>query len=123
MTAEPVDIAIPVLPSSDPEKAVALWRVAGFEDCMVFAEAGYGIARSGGVEFHFYQCDDRHVCENTSCYIRVADVDAWYRRLADKISAPARISDAPIDREWGMREFYIWDADGVLYKFGEELTH
>ena len=122
MTVEPVDIAIPVLPSSDPAKSVALWREAGFEDCMVFEEVGYGIARTGGVEFHFYQCDDPHVCENTSCYIRVADADAWHACLAPNIATPARVSDAPLDREWGMREFYIWDADGVLYKFGQMLA-
>jgi hypothetical protein len=28
-----------------------------------------------------------------------------------------RIS-APVDRDWGMREFYIWDPDGNLLKFG-----
>jgi hypothetical protein len=22
------------------------------------------------------------------------------------------------DREWGMREFYIWDPDGSLFRFG-----
>jgi len=119
MTPEPVDIAIPVLPSSDPARSVALWRDAGFEDCVVFPDHSYGIARDGGVELHFYRCDDGHVCENTSCYIRVADADAWHARLSPAITAPARISDAPMDREWGMREFYIWDADGVLYKFGQ----
>ena len=121
MTAEPVDIAIPVLPSSDPAASVAFWRGLGFADCLEFPGHGYAIARDGGVEFHFWQSDDRHVAENTSCYVRVADADAWHARLAPNVSAPARISDAPTDREWGMREFYIWDADGVLYKFGEVL--
>ena len=122
MTEESVDIAIPVLPSSNPAATVALWQGLGFEDCQVFAEAGYGIARSGCVEFHFYQCDDEHVCHNTSCYIRVTDADAWHARLAPKIAAPARVSEALLDREWGLREFYIWDADGVLYKFGQVLS-
>ena len=50
MTTEPADLAIPVLPSSDPAKTVALWQAAGFAECAVYPEAGYGIARSGGVD-------------------------------------------------------------------------
>lgn len=51
----------------------------------------------------------------------MSDVDAWFERLAPKVTAPARVSAAPEDREWGMREFYIWDRDGVLFKFGQVL--
>ena len=28
----------------------------------------------------------------------------------------------PQDTAWGMREFYIWDPDGNLLKFGQDLA-
>ncbi len=122
MSPEPVNVAIPILPSSDTAASVAFWKGLGFEIAHVFGGDGYGIVRDEGVEFHFIPFDDRHVAENTSCYIRVSDVDAWFARLAPKVDAPARVSDTVADREWGMREFYIWDQDGVLFKFGQVMV-
>ncbi|RVU38820.1 VOC family protein [Hwanghaeella grinnelliae] len=125
MSSEPVNVAIPILPSSDTAAAVAFWQGLGFEIGHVFGAenegGGYGIVRDGEVEFHFLDMADSHVAQNTSCYIRVSDVDAWFDRLAPKVKAPARVSEEPLDREWGMREFYIWDRDGVLFKFGQVL--
>lgn len=119
MSVEPINVSIPILPSSDPAAAVAFWRELGFDRTAVFGDHGYGIAGLDNVEFHFLQMEDRHVAENTSCYIRVDDVDAWFARMEPNVKAPARISDAPIDQVWGMREFFIWDRDGVLFKFGQ----
>ena len=41
-------------------------------------------------------------------------------RFTPTCSAPGRaaVSRHPVDRDWGMREFYIWDPDGNLLKFG-----
>ena len=118
-----MNVAIPILPSSDTAAAVAFWQGLGFEFGQVFGEetGGYGIVRDAEVEFHFLDMKDVHVAQNTSCYIRVSDVDAWFARLAPKVKAPARVSEEPVDREWGMREFYIWDRDGVLFKFGQVI--
>jgi catechol 2,3-dioxygenase-like lactoylglutathione lyase family enzyme len=76
----------------------------------------YGIVSRDDVEIHFWRCSERHIAENTSAYFRVDDIDAAHgdmRRAAEG----GRISPVA-EREWGMREFYIWDPDGNLLRSG-----
>ena len=47
--------------------------------------------------------------------LRAGKFTMEFAESADK--ALRRISEVT-DREWGMREFYVWDPDGNLLKFG-----
>ena len=88
----------------------------------------YGIAVKGDIELHFWLCADRHIAENTSCYIELAkadQIDELYDHLKQKEDAfaPGRLSEAPQTHGHGMREFYVWDPDGNLLRFGADTNN
>ena len=74
----------------------------------------YLILQRDGCELHFWPCDDRHIAENTSCYVRAntavlhADFTARGLQLAP-----------PVIQPWGMKEMFVIDPHGNLLKFGE----
>lgn len=108
--------AIPVLASLDMVRTLDFYREAlGFRT-QHFAAAGYGIALRGETELHFWACTEKHIAENTSCYIRVADIAAVHREFSAKLPAlPAVVHTA-----WGMDELHVLDPDGNLLKFGQD---
>jgi catechol 2,3-dioxygenase-like lactoylglutathione lyase family enzyme len=77
----------------------------------------YLIVSREGAEIHFWHCDDRHIAENTSCYIRVESTQALYTEF----SSNGLSLDPPLRREWGMQELYLIDPHGNLLKFGESV--
>ena len=74
----------------------------------------YLILQRGGCELHFWPCNERHIAENTSCYVR-GDVDALHADFTARGLALA----APVIQPWGMKEMVVIDPHGNLLKFGE----
>ena len=72
-----------------------------------------------GCEVHLWRCDDPAIAKVSSAYIRCTDVDALHVAMRGA-SNGGRIA-TPEDRDWGMREFYVWDPDGKLLKFGQPI--
>ncbi len=108
--------ACPILAALDIVAAAAWYREElGFRIALQLED--YAIVERDGVELHFWKCDERHIAENTSCYIRVDDVDELQRQFAG-LANGGRISHVQ-SREWGMREFYVWDPSGNLLRFGQ----
>lgn len=108
--------AIPVLASLDLTRTLDFYRsTLGFKTHH-FEEAFYGIAVRGDTELHFWHCDDRKIAENTSCYLRVPDIQAVYCELREKLPALGEV----VHTAWGMDELYVMDPDGNLIKFGQE---
>ena len=72
------------------------------------------IVERGGCEIHFWRCTERHIAENTSCYVR-GDTGVLHADFARRglVLAP------PQNRPWGMRELHVIDPHGNLLKFGE----
>ncbi len=68
-------------------------------------------------EVHFWLCEDSSLPENSSVYLRVNDIDTLYRRYEGSpyVVIPLQM------RPWGIREFYLKDPNGILYKFGEVI--
>lgn len=52
-----------------------------------------------------------------SIYINVTDVDALWASVRDRV----KVCYAPEEFDWGMREFGIWDLNGYLLQFGQDL--
>jgi len=105
---------IPTLATLDQEETIAFYRdKLGFS--LLRRDPDYLILRRDGFELHFWACDDRLIAENTSCYLRVSDVDALHREIA------GRGLDVipPSLRLWGMKEFYVIDPHGNLLRFGQ----
>ena len=115
MTSANFGKAIPVLASLDMARTLAFYAdVLGFTTHPVAGHT-YGIAVRGEVELHFWDCADRLIAENTSCYLRVDDLAAVHQELSLKLP-----DLAPVVRTgWGMDELYVIDLDGNLIKFGQ----
>jgi len=105
----------PTFPAADPA-ASAVW----YRDRLGFAVKAtmedYAIVGRGEVEIHFWRCADKAIAAATSAYVRPDDIDVLHAELAGAAEG-GRISEVA-DRDWGMREFYVWDPDGNLLRFG-----
>ncbi|WP_296148694.1 VOC family protein [uncultured Flavobacterium sp.] len=69
------------------------------------------------IELHLWKCTEKIVPENSSCYIHVNDLDAVFQRYQKILGDKIAIKIQP----WGMREFYIIDDSGNLFKFGQSI--
>ena len=77
---------------------------------------GYAILSRDGAELHFWLCIECHIAENTSCYVRVADIKALYLEF----KANGVVLEPPSVRPWGMEEIYVIDPHGNLIKCGQD---
>jgi catechol 2,3-dioxygenase-like lactoylglutathione lyase family enzyme len=112
-----IQSTIPVLASLDLAESASFYTERlGFEQ-KLFLPGQYLIVSREGAEIHFWPCKERHIAENTSCYIRTRDVDCLYREFL-----VARLElKPPITQTWGMRELYVIDTHGNLLKFGQGI--
>lgn len=109
--------AIPILASLNIERSLKFFNeVLGFKT-KHFEGFSYGMAARGDTEIHFWACDEKHIAENTSCYIRVADINALHAELSAKLPTLQGVTTTA----WGMAELYVFDPDGNLIKFGQEV--
>lgn len=106
----------PTFAAADPSASAAWYRdKLGF--AVKFEMDGYAIVgRDQEVEIHFWRCADKAIAENTSAYVRTDDIDGLHAEMTGAAEG-GRISEVA-DRDWGMREFYVWDPDGNLLRFG-----
>ena len=107
------DRAIPVLASLEIATSLDFFHKLGFET-HDFGDHNYSIAIREHIEIHFWLCADKHVAENTSCYVRVNDIHALHADLAKRFDV-GEIVETP----WGMDELYVIDPSGSLVKFGQ----
>ncbi|AFZ18873.1 DUF6331 family protein [Allocoleopsis franciscana] len=121
--AMPLDQAIPILLSRDISKSVYFYQKLGFEsNSPVNPAADYAILHRGSLEIHLTFYPDIVPTESyLACYLRVAQVDELlqeFQTLGLPTEGIPRIGPLE-DKPWGMREFYIVDADGNLLKIGQ----
>ncbi len=96
-----LDRAMPVLASQDIAASLDFFNKLGFET-RDFGDSTYGIAVREHIEIHFWLCADRHIAENTSCYLRVNDIRGLRADFASRIDV-GEVVETP----WGMEELYI----------------
>ncbi|MHC8407654.1 bleomycin resistance protein [Pseudomonas sp. TMB3-21] len=108
--------AIPILASTDIARTLDFYRGLGFK-AQHFEDFSYGMAAWGDVELLFWSCADKYIAENTSCYIRVDDIDAVHAVLKGALPELQDVSRTA----WGTAEIYVIDPDGNLLKFGQSL--
>lgn len=112
---EPIARAIPILPSLDIARTRAFYEESlGFSG-QLYEEEDYLILRRGEIELHFWLTEDKKLPPVSSAYIRGRDVPALHADFARR-GAP-KLSEITA-RPWGMTEFYLWDPDGNLLRFG-----
>jgi len=104
---------VPVLASLDLAETLRFYRERlGF--AALLEMDNYLILQRDGCELHFWACNERHIAENTSCYVR-ADTTALHADFAARGLPVA----APVVQPWGMKEMCVIDPHGNLLKFGE----
>ena len=96
-----IQSTIPVLASLDLNETVTFYTERlGFATGLHIDN--YVIVRRDGAEIHFWHCNERHIAENTSCYVRVADTQF----LFDEFKSRGLSIQPPEVRPWGMKELY-----------------
>lgn len=106
--------AVPILPARDIDEAVGFYGRLGFRTAARHPD--YAVLRRDGAELHLWLCDDRHIAENTACYLRANGIGALHREL---LAAEPGLLSAPHAKPWGMTEFEAWDPSGNLLRFGQ----
>ena len=113
-----IQSTVPVLASLDLNQSVAFYTERlGFAKQLQADD--YLIVSRDGAEIHFWLCHERHLAENTSCYVRVADTQLLFDEFTSR-GLPVR---PPEVRAWGMKELYVIDPHGNLLKFGEPVSN
>ncbi|QXJ22110.1 VOC family protein [Actinomadura graeca] len=119
--------AVPILPSRDLDETLGFYSRLGFEERGAWQEYGYLIVARGSVQLHFsLQPDVDPLATAGGCYLYVTDADALHR-IWDEVGVPtdratgSRLA-APVDTDWGMREFTLVDRSGNLLRVGSPLA-
>lgn len=110
--------AIPVLPTTNINTTILFYEtVLGFTSV---DQGSYAMLKKGSVEIHFILCNDKKLCENSSCYIRVTDVQCIYTDIAARgiIYPENKLQDLP----GGKKGFTLKDNNGILLRFVQETT-
>lgn len=110
-----IKTTIPVLASLNFQETTAFYiEKLGFTVRGQFED--YLIISRDDAEIYFWQCEDRMISENTSCYIRT--IGLW--ELYEEFNRRGLNVQSPKVQPWGMTELYVIDPHGNLLKFGEE---
>ena len=124
------NFAIPLLPCVSIDEQLSFYRAAGFD--VTFRQTkpnAYACVSYAGVELHFFTLKSLNPSESyCMCYIRVADVDAVYRDIADSLKrAYGKLPTKGIPRITkpntltSDRRFNIVDPGGNWLMIGQKL--
>jgi catechol 2,3-dioxygenase-like lactoylglutathione lyase family enzyme len=114
MATKLIQSTIPMLASLNIDETIGFYtQKLGFTERLKMD--GYAILSRDGAELHFWLCTERHIAENTSCYMRVADINVLY----EEFKANGVSLEPPSIRPWGMEEMYVTDPHGNLIKLGQ----
>ena len=116
-TGTRLEIAVPWLPAQDIAATAVFYRKLGF--AVAYDDGETLQLRRDGAELFFWRCAERHLAENSSCYIRVTDPVALYGEW--RAAEPPRLI-APEVKPWGMLEFYLIDPNGNLLRIGASAS-
>ena len=124
MPTPPQDLAIPILPSRSVNDTVAFYKRLGFGGGVHEHDSGYAILKRGSAELHFFTHTGLVPAASfAGCYIRVLDVESFYRSCLSAHLPGTGIPrlHALEDKPWGLREFAVIDPDGNLVRIGQVI--
>ena len=118
--------AVPILPSRDLHESLAFYEALGFENRGAPPEEwDYLIVGRGGIEIHFFKAPDVDPLTTAAgCYAFVDDADALHAEWAVVVVPDPPTGSrliAPMDTDYGMREFAVVDRSGNLVRVGSPL--
>lgn len=123
------EITIPLLPCHSINEMIDFYRALGFGVTYQQSKPNnYAVVRLEDIELHFFSMRD-YVPANSysTCYVRVSDVDALYKRFGDGLRQRyGRIPSAGIPRviplknkSHNVREFIVVDPGGNWIRIGQ----
>ena len=109
--------AVPVLASLDISRTVDFYvRKLGFRKILADRD-NWGVVERDAIQIHFWHTTDRTFAENTSCRVRIENIEELHQEL--KPHGVIHPNGPLRDTEWGTREFDIVDLYGNLLTFFE----
>jgi catechol 2,3-dioxygenase-like lactoylglutathione lyase family enzyme len=110
--------AVPVLASLNLDETVEFYtQKLGFT--VDFQYPNYLGLKRDNLQLHFWLCSDRHIAENTSCYVYVQDITPLHEEY--KTAGVIHPNGDLTEQTYGMRDFAIVDGHGNLIRFGEPV--
>ncbi len=107
--------AVPVLPALNMQHTLDYYEsMLGFS--VIAQYDGYALIERDGAELHFFESDDENLARNSSCYLRVGNIQQLYYEFThNNVNLVIPLEAKP----WGMNEFSVIDVNGNLLRFGE----
>ena len=124
---------IPVFPSGGFDATAAFYGHFGFVEAARYGDEYLLMRHEIGMEVHFYGAGKTKPRTNDHVvYVRfesASEIDALYARWSGLANTPAfaRVAGkigrlhAPVDTDYGLREFALIDHDGNLARLGGQL--
>ena len=113
----------PMLYTEHLQETVAFYTtVLGFQRAGLSEEAGWASVKRDNVSIMF-ALPNAHLpftkpTFTGSLYLKTENVDAWWQQLKDKVEVCYPIEDF----DYGMREFAVYDNNGYLLQFGQDIS-
>lgn len=118
--------SVPILPSRNLRESLEFYEALGFENRGAPPEEwDYLILGRGGIEIHFAADPDVDpLTTSAGCYVFVDDAqalhDEWSTRVIADRPTGSRVV-APVETDYGMREFAVVDRSGNLIRVGSPV--
>lgn len=114
---------VPMIRTNELDETVAFYcDVLGFECGEKNDEWGWASLSKGGCEMMVATPNQHSPFEKPaftgSFYIRVDDVDSLWQQVKSKAGIVYEIETF----DWGMREFAIYDNNGYMLQFGQDIS-
>ncbi len=112
--------AVLILAAQDLSVSLAFYAKLGFPTRFQYddyATFNIGNESLGEIEIHLWQCDERHIAENTGCRVQVENIEPLYEKCgaAGAVHPNGSLQEKP----WGTREFVLVDPAGNIITFFE----
>ncbi|MCW7539383.1 response regulator [Aquabacterium sp. A7-Y] len=107
------------VPARDFERSKRFYSSLGFS--LVWATPDLACFKQGPSAFLLQNCHVEACTQNFKMHLLVKDVDAWWQHVASVASSFGIPVDPPEDCAWGMRDFALLDARGVLWRIGQPI--
>jgi hypothetical protein len=114
------------LPAKDFELSKQFYQDIGFTLC--WSNGGLALLHHGphgeyGTGFLLQDYYVKEFAEHLQMHLLVKDVDAWWAQIqATQISQKYGVAiGQPEDRDWGMRDFTMFDPCGVLWRVAQDI--
>ena len=97
------------------------YAALGFVRSSVYEEIAY--FHYGDSSFLLQKFYVREHAENFQMHLLVENVDDWHK-IAEGVAKHFNVKiGVPEDRPWGMRDFWLFDPSGVLWRIAQNIPN